>query len=338
MHWKIRIVTLAVTLISVTAFAATKTFKDTKEYRKEQHGYLNEKFDTYSKMIEEPKGTICDWVYVVQEYNLEELRGCNVTFFAAPVIQDGALGSLFGNPIVSAFESNLQSIGLQLMRQDQQQGHSMDAYHAAMEARKRQYQADHDAAVANAFRTNPQVLEMTIDSRMAAQSQGVEGQMELDLYNQEKEKLGLEEAMKRATERKAKKRNAIRAEILGEIPITPTTPTTPALPATPAVTEVTPTSAPTPAEPSRPKRPEEFPGFVLVCYVTEAKSNDSAAFWTGIATNTTTAEFILLKDGKPVLAGRHNSASIGFGGGSGAKCGNALASAFRVIKQSPKSP
>jgi hypothetical protein len=48
----------------------------------------------------------------------------------------------------------------------------------------------------------------------------------------------------------------------------------------------------------------------------------------GVVTNTTTGELILLKDGKPLLAARHNS--VGAYSGSAPKCGNALATAFDI--------
>ncbi|HQL49496.1 MAG TPA: hypothetical protein PLC09_12570 [Holophaga sp.] len=165
----------------------------------------------------------------------------------------------------------------------------------------------------NALAANPAMLEQMVDGRIMAESSGAGGQMELDTYNAEKEKLGVEEAQRLARERKEKRRAEIRAEILGQ-------------------PKAAPVEAPAPQDSARPKRPEELPGYVLVCYVTEAKDNSGSAafFFSGVATNTTTAE-----DGKPVLAARHNS--VGAYTGSAPKCGAALATAFGIKKPVSKS-
>ncbi|HOD33595.1 MAG TPA: hypothetical protein PKO12_08955, partial [Holophaga sp.] len=66
----------------------------------------------------------------------------------------------------------------------------------------------------NALAANPAMLEQMVDGRIMAESSGAGGQMELDTYNAEKEKLGVEEAQRLAKERKEKRRAEIRAEIL----------------------------------------------------------------------------------------------------------------------------
>lgn len=139
---------------------------------------------------------------------------------------------------------------------------------------------------------NPQSIDSEIDKRINDDKLGL--QMEMDRYSDDKAKYGLDEAIKRGEQRKQAKRAQLRKELEGNS-----------------------------AEASI--RPENSPGYNLVLYVTE--SNHNAVY---VPTNTTTAEFILLKDGKPVLAARHNSASMGWGGNSGSKCANALATAFRV--------
>lgn len=200
-----------------------------------------------------------------------------------------------------------QTLGLQLVRGNTNQGLQPQSNAHANLAK-----AQNDA-VRNALAANPAMLEQMVDGRIMAESSGAGGQMELDTYNAEKEKLGVEEAQRLAKERKEKRRAEIRAEILGQ-------------------PKAAPVEAPAPQDSARPKRPEELPGYVLVCYVTEAKDNSGSVSHIifGVAHNTTTAEFVLLKDGKPVLAARHNSASMGWGSRSGAKCGEALATAFRV--------
>lgn len=139
---------------------------------------------------------------------------------------------------------------------------------------------------------NPQSVDSEIDRRINDDKLGL--QMEMDRYHDDKAKLGLDEAIKRGEQRKQARRAQIRKELQGDG-----------------------------AEAS--KRPESSPGYNLVLYVTETNMN--AVY---VPTNTTTAEFILLKDGKPVLAARHNSASIGWGGNSGSKCANALTTAFSI--------
>ena len=67
-----------------------------------------------------------------------------------------------------------------------------------------------------------------------------------------------------------------------------------------------------------------------VLYITESKVNTGAAMWAPFVpvTNRTTGEFVLLRDGKPVLAGRHNA--VGAYTGSAPNCGTALATAFEI--------
>jgi len=303
----------ALTLIlvgSAPALQGADNFTQTKEFRKEAKGYLLEKHSLYERMFEDQKGTKADWVFVDPGFNLNEVRESTVAFFAHDMAQQSGLyfAGMFGNPIVQSFEGSLQTLGLHLVR-----GTQNPAAQAPVASRQDQIAKIQQDAMRNMLAQNPAMLEQIVDARIMAETSGAGGQMELDLYNAEKEKVGVEEAQRLAKERKEKRRAEIRAEIVGE----PKASSDPA-PATP--------------EPARPKRPEELPGYVLVCYVTEAKDNSGSVSHIifGVAHNTTTAEFVLLKDGKPVLAARHNSASMGWGSRSGAKCGEALATAFRV--------
>jgi len=85
------------------------------------------------------------------------------------------------------------------------------------------------------------------------------------------------------------------------------------------------------AEASSPaKGPEETKGWVLVVYITESSVNSNGASWIPFVpmTNSTTGEFLLLHDGKPMLAARHNS--VGAYSNSSPRCWTALASAFDI--------
>ena len=282
---------------AVSASAGDKSFADTREFKKSetQKGYLLQKHEAYSKMKEEPKGTNCDWVAVDPSFDLADIRKEGLTMqVGAFAVTEGYFGGLFSNPIVQSFEQSLGTKGVRVSRASST---------GAPAPRPMPNQA---MAMAQIFRQNPQALEMMIDQRIAQDSVGT--QMQLDQYNEDKKTMTLEEAAKRAEARKAERRGKIRAELLGENVPAPAAP----------------------AEATKPKAPEENPGYFLVFYVAEANEN-SGGFWSPVATNTTTAEFILFKDGRMVLAGRHNAASMGFGGGSGAKCGQALASALDIV-------
>lgn len=302
----LRILTLAI--VSLPLFAAgSKTFDKTKEFREEQKGYLNVKFNTYAQMFAEPKGTKCDWVFVAPEFNADEVRKAGVTLHVASIAAHegyGFFAGLWGNPILQSFESSLGNFGLRATRS----ATSMNANSAEMTMMQNQSGAM-AAGMREAYRQNPQAIEMMVDQKLA-QTSALDQQVDKDMYEEDKKTMGVAEAAKVAKQRQEDRRTKVRNELLG-------------------ITQAAPIQ---PAETPKPKTvaPEEQAGFQLVFYVTESKDNTGAAMWAGVATNTTTAEFILLKDGKPILAGRHNSASFGFGGGSGAKCGQALASAFGI--------
>ena len=120
--------------------------------------------------------------------------------------------------------------------------------------------------------------------------------IESDRYEEDKKKHGVEEAARRSEEREAKRVSGFAK--------------------TQEATE------------AKFQNPEDQKGYVLVVYITESKVNMGAAMFWGIGSNTTTGEFILLKDGKPILAARHNS--VGAYSGSAPKCGTALATAFDI--------
>ena len=160
-------------LASMSLFAGQKVFKQTSEYRKEAHGYLNEKFDTYAQMCEEPKGTSCDWVFRDPAFDLENIRTTTVTYFAASTVQEGNLGFLFGNPIVQSFESGLQGLGIQLVRADGSTAVAMNndqVNHDRVMAQKQ-------AIIADNLKHNPSALESMISAQMY---DPVENQVEVD--------------------------------------------------------------------------------------------------------------------------------------------------------------
>jgi hypothetical protein len=71
----------------------------------------------------------------------------------------------------------------------------------------------------------------------------------------------------------------------------------------------------------------------MVVYVLADRGTNGALALTGLQNNSTTAEFVLLKDGKPVLAGRHTAIKVnlfGSSNSSGQKCGKALATALQA--------
>ncbi len=288
----------ALVVLAAPAMAAPKPFKETKDYRdsKTQKGYLNIKFDTYSKMFEEPDGTDVDWAFVDPSFDIEDLRKSVVSFFPDSIGRGndwaGYWGMAFGwysNPLSTSFESALNTVGVRLnhmVKQNAQPNVVVTPYGVPV--------ATQAQAAAAAPEKMPELSGMAL-------------QIEKDRYEEDKKNLGVEEAAKRSEAREAarkaeweKGQTAKKAE-------------------------------------EAPKNPEDMPGYVLVLYLTESKVNTGAAMWVPFVpvTNTTTGEFVLLKDGKPVLAARHNS--VGAYTGSAPKCGAALATAFGIKKPVSKS-
>lgn len=283
-------IALLVVIPFVPAQAASKSFKETSDYRKEQKGYLNVKFDTYASMVSEPKGTDCDWVFVDPAFDLEDLRRSPVSFFPDSINrgQDwagywGLAMGWYSNPLSSSFESSLNSKGIRLTRvvKSPQPAYPLNPYAAAM-----------------GFRAAP---DDTSERPRQQEQTELQKQIEKDRYEEEKKNLGFEEAARRAESREAARKNDFAARKAVE---------------------------------EKPKNPEEMPGYVLVLYLTESKVN-TASVWIPFVpvTNTTSGEFILLKDGKPILAGRHNS--VGAYSSSAPKCGEALATAFQLSAKRP---
>lgn len=301
-------------LIAAPAVAHGKSFKDTKEYRTEQKGYLNVKFDTYASMKEEPKGTDCDWGYVAPGFDLADVRKAGLTLTVASFAAHEDGGYFFGfyqNPIVDSFRQSLGTLGIAVQMgagSQSQAGTVMSAeLNATAAIRARGDQAGQNA-MATYYAQNPQMVEVMVNQEM--QQDAVGNQIEKDKYEEDKKTMSVDEAATRAAARQEARKAKLRDQILGK--------------------NAAPAAAPVAAEAAKPTNPEDRPGYQLIFYVTESKNQDSV--WSPVATNSTTGEFILLKDGKPVLAARHNSASIGFGSGSGAKCGVALASAFNIVQ------
>ena len=298
---------LAILALAVPLFAAAKTFKDTSDYRdtKAVKGYLNVKFDTYAHMLDSPKGTDCDWVMADPTFNLEEVRKQPVTFFPDSISRTGGwdasywgmYSGFYGIGLASSFESAVRSMGINLLHAS---GGAQTAITPA-QARANMMAAAYGIPAPQAgAQAAPQTPDAPKDAPAMSE---IQKQIEMDRYTEDKKNLGVEEAAKRAEEREAKRVSDWQAKAAA--------------------------SGAAAKEAARPKSPEEMSGYVLVLYITESKVNTASVFIPFMpVTNTTTGEFILLRDGKPVLAGRHNS--VGAYTGSAPKCGNALATAFGV--------
>ncbi len=277
----------AICVLASPAFAG-KAFKDTSDYKdpKELKSALNTKFDTYAKMFKQPKGTECDWVFADPSFDLASLKGQPIQFFPDNLARSGGwdygywglLSGFYGNGMVSAVEQGLRSRGLNLKRVDGQAGN--------------QAPDNPGAAYAQALTGNSGGRAKSEPPPLTS----LQLRIEQDRYEEDKKKLGIEEAARRSEEREAKRVSGF--------------------------------SKTQEEANAKFQNPEEQKGYVLVVYITESKVNMGAAMFWGIGSNTTTGEFILLKDGKPVLAARHNS--VGAYSGSAPKCGTALATAFDI--------
>jgi hypothetical protein len=293
----------AALLLSLPALASHKPFKDTSDYRDKEvlKGYLNVKYDTYATMYKEPKGTDCDWVMVSPDFNLDAIRKEPVTLIPASINRGGAsdasfwgsYGLWYGNGITSAFESALRSRGLNIRHLEQSSTPAVPANPV-------------QAMMMQAYGMQPNVQQAPKPEPQATEPPpltALQARIENDRYDEDKKKFGVDEAAKRAEEREKKRVDDWRAA-QGK-----------------ANADAT--------ESARPKNPEDMKGLVLVVYLTESKVNTAGAWIPFVpVTNTTTGEFILLKDGKPILAGRHNS--VGAYSNSAPKCGTALATAFDI--------
>jgi hypothetical protein len=288
---------------------AGTTFKETSDYRdtKELKGYLNVKLDTYAQMTKEPKGTDCDWVMVDPAFNLEDLRKEPIAFFPDSIARNGGwdagywgvYGGWYSNGLVTSFEGALRTRGINLQRPANTSGNDTAAV-----------MTPYQMAMANAYAMqglqppqNRQSVEKPKSTEPPALTP-MQQRIEMDRYDEDKKALGVEEAARRAENRETKR---VQDWKTGQAK---------------AGSEA--------AEAAKPKNPEDMKGFVCVLYITESKVNTGAAVWIPFVpvTNTTTGEFVLLRDGKPVLAGRHNS--VGAYTGSAPKCGTALATAFDI--------
>lgn len=291
----------ALVLIASPGFSANKTFDQTSDFRdpKTPKGHLNVKLGTYARMQEEPKGTDCDWVMVASEdFDLEDLRKSEVAFFpnALGAERESAMGMsvmLGGTPLSDSFEAALSTQGIRLTRKGGARSPEEDAFSALILSSEHASNAARRRHARLLQPEKPKFPELT----------GLQLTMEMDRYNEDKAKLGIDAGIQRAEEREAKRRAAWEAEQ---------------------------------AEALKASDPEAAKGYALVLYLIDASVNRGAAMWVPYApvTNSTTGEFVLLKDGKAVLAGRH--CSVGAYTASAPKCGRALASAFgiRIDKKS----
>lgn len=263
--------------LSIPLLASAKPYSTTSEFRDDKivKGYLNIKLGTYGKMFEEPKGTSCDWVFVDPSFKVEDIRKESVLLYPDSITRNGGwddsywtmFAGLYGNGLVSSFESGVRTRGVQL-----------------------QHPKPQTVAVAAPAATEP------------PSPSAIEQKIEVDRYEDDKSKVGLDEAIKRAEARGVKRREEWLAK-----------------------QEQKQAEASSPA-----KGPEDTKGWVLVVYITESSVNANGAGWIPFVpmTNSTTGEFLLLHDGKPMLAARHNS--VGAYSNSSPKCGTALASAFDI--------
>lgn len=280
---------LAAVALSTPAIAGSKAFASTSDYKKdsEMKGYLNLKFKTYETMFETPKGTDCDWVMRAPEFNLADLRKVgSVTYYAGglsaagsgnPYLDLALMQNFYGNGLATAFESAVMSLGIQTVKPNAQK-------------------AD-DPSKADQARL------ASLKTKLDADLTGMDLEVEKALFDEDKGKVGVSEAVKLANARKEERTAKITARIAE-------------LEAKIAATK--PVSA----------NPEDQSGFSLILYLMDSGIS-AGSYFSPVATNSTTAEFILLKDGKPMLAGRHCAVSAMFGS-STQKCGQKLATAFNI--------
>lgn len=280
---------LAVVSLGSPAFAASKAFSSTSDYKKdsEMKGYLNLKLKTYDSMFETPKGTDCDWVFKAPEFNLADLRSAgSVTYYAGglsasgsgnPYLDMALMQNFYGNGLATAFESAVMSLGIQTVKPNAQKGD--------------------DPSKAD------QAKLATLKTKLDADLSGMDLEVEKALFDEDKAKVGVTEAVKLANARKEERTAKITAKIAE-------------LEAKIAATK--PASA----------NPEDQKSWVLVIYLMDSGMS-AGSYFSPVATNTTTAEFILLKDGKAMLAGRHCAVSAMFGSSTN-KCGQKLATAFNI--------
>lgn len=292
-------------LLSVGALADQPTYKNTEDYRIYPRTQLNEKYDTYSKMVKTPKGSDCDWVYVSPELDIEKIKNASVHIFAKDAHREYARQLSRGH-ILTALERGLNELGIDRIAKTDLND-SIQSEHIHKDPREEAIKAQEQMmAKSMGFQTANQIAMRQVSSEF-------ESQYETNKFEGEKSLYGIDEAYKRLNERKDFRRQEIVAELFGY--------------------QVVKT-----VDPSKPKNPEDYPGYVLVCYTTEFSDNSTSsklAKITGVNNNYTAAEVILLKDGKPLLAARHrsNDVRVGLFGSfknSGEKCGLALASAFNA--------
>lgn len=143
---------------------------------------------------------------------------------------------------------------------------------------------------------------VSLKAKLDSDLTGMDLEMEKATFDDEKGKLGVAEAVKAAQARAAARNAKIQAQI----------------------TEL---EAKLAASKPASAKPEDQKGYVLVLYLMDAGM--AGGGFSPVPTNSTTAEFCLLLDGKPVLAGRNTSVSMYFGN-STAKCAQKLASAFAI--------
>ena len=110
--------------LSIPLLASAKPYSTTSEFRDDKivKGYLNIKLGTYGKMFEEPKGTSCDWVFVDPSFKVEDIRKESVLLYPDSITRNGGwddsywtmFAGLYGNGLVSSFESGVRTRGVQL--------------------------------------------------------------------------------------------------------------------------------------------------------------------------------------------------------------------------------
>lgn len=246
-------------------------------------------------MSEEPKGTKCDWVFSSLDFNLEDLRREGLTYrIGAFGTHEGVFWFDYGaSAVASAFFNDLMGLGIKLKAAEGAPTDSPIAAGGPMASFQRSQETQ-----SQQLSRDPAALN--IEANRQLNQDLIWQKLEEKRVDSDLKTMGPDQAEKRHDARADARRDEIKKQLVGTEA---------------AVSEV---------------GPEAAPGYQLVFYTLESKDNMGAAIFTGLPTNGSTAEFVLLKDGKPLLAGRHNAQSIGYGGNSGPKCGRALATAFNV--------
>jgi hypothetical protein len=173
-------------------------------------------------MVAKPQGTDCDWVFVDPAFSLDDLKGAGLALtvaeFAAHQGMSNDIAALTQNPIVDTLRQCLGSQGIRVKVPaglPAQNGTPMAQMAAMAKNGAPQGQAPNkQMGLAFMLRSNPGALDQMVAQRMATDTTG--NQIEKDRYEDDKAKLGVEKAAKRAQMRQEERKSAFRADLLGE--------------------------------------------------------------------------------------------------------------------------